>query len=217
MSQNRSRSRLSRHHKRRTNKRNLLFFSTLGVFFIIILFSLIVFGNRDKPDEQVTSENDPEEIHLHDKQDENDENKTGVDENNSTNEDDMNEEQSQDENLMEIDDIDVQQVDSSDDNVIVAYKGNWPPIGTAQEGPHTTNYSEGSDDRIEIKRAVSIVTGIEDDDMIEHWVGNNGDQKVTATVESKKSNEVFKVYLSWIDQEGWQVTRVEKMKENQKQ
>src|SRR5699024_2022834 len=114
-------------------------------------------------------------------------------------------------------DVDVQEVDSSDNNVIVAYTGKWSPIGTVQEGSHTTNYSDGSDDRIEIKRAVSTVTGIKEDEMIENWVGNDGEQKVVSTVSNKNTDEVYNVYLSWINNEGWQVTKVERIKEYERQ
>jgi len=195
-------SRVDRHQKRRNNKRKLLFFTMLAAVFFIILLSLIAFGNNDQSQEeqQMGKDEETEEITL--------------DEKNENDKSQANDDHEESDDVYEIDDdVDVQQVDSADENVIVAYTGNWPPIGTVQEEPHTTNYSDGSEDRIEIKRAVSQVTGIEENDMIEHWVGNDGEQKVVATVSSKSTEEVYQVYLSWIDNEGWQVKKVERIKE----
>lgn len=179
----------------------------LGVVFIIVLLSLIAFGNKDQTTEEKTPENEgTEEISLTDENDEDE-----------TNDKQSESETDPEEVPSELDDVDVQQVDSTDDNVIVAYTGNWAPVGTVQEEPHTTNYNDGSDDRNEIKRAVSVVTGIEEADMTEHWVGNDGDQKVVATISSKSTEEVYQVYLSWINEQGWQVTKVERIKEYKKQ
>ena len=110
--------------------------------------------------------------------------------------------------------VETEQVEPSDDNVIEAYTGNWQPIGTVQEGPHTTVYDDGSQDRIEIKQAVISVTGLADD-MIEWRIGNGGDQKVIATVSNPGKTDNYRVYLSWVDNQGWQVTSVEKLKEIQ--
>ena len=36
--------------------------------------------------------------------------------------------------------VETEQVEPSNDNVLKAYTADWKPIGTEQEGPHTTNY-----------------------------------------------------------------------------
>src|SRR5699024_7769934 len=74
--------------------------------------------------------------------------------------------------------IEITEIHSSDPNVIEAYTGDWQAIGTDQEGPHTTVYTDGSQDRIEIKQAVLSITELNEGDLVEHWVGNGGDQKV---------------------------------------
>ncbi|GIO21840.1 YrrS family protein [Oceanobacillus sp. J11TS1] len=104
--------------------------------------------------------------------------------------------------------------DPTDSNVKEAYTGDWDPVGTEQEGAHTTNFNDGSHDRIEIKRAVSKVTGLDEGSMIEHWVGNNGPDKVVATVSDSSNSEVYRVFLDWVDGEGWQPTQVEELIEN---
>ena len=83
------------------------------------------------------------------------------------------------------------------------------PIGTTQTGDHFTNYDDGSQDRIEIKEAVSKATGVPGDDMVENWVGNDGDQRVTSTITQSSTGKKFKVSLQWIDNKGWKVNQVE--------
>lgn len=109
------------------------------------------------------------------------------------------------------DDFNIREVTSEDPNVIRTFVGEWPPIGTEQGEPHVINYDEGSADRIEIKRAASVVTSVPEDDMIEHWIGNNGEQQVTATISQISTGDIYKVYLRWVAGEGWQVTRYEEL------
>lgn len=176
----------------------------LAIVFVIVLFSLIAFGNNDKPKQNVADDDtdDTEEIDL-----------TDGDKEEATDTDEANDDVEAENEYDLESDVDVQQVESADDNVIVAYTGNWLPIGTTQEGPHTTNYSDGSDDRIEIKKAVAAVTGITEDDMIEWRVENGGEQKVVSIISDKAKSEYYRSYLSWIDNEGWQVIKVERIKD----
>lgn len=199
MSESQSLSRSRRHNKRRKNRQKLIFFSILGVFFFVILFSLIVFGNREQP-EETNNEEDKEvtSIETEEKSDE-DSSQSEIEESGGLDE------------IIDIGDIEVEQVPPTRDDVIEAFKADWPPSGTIQEGPHTTDYSNGSQDRIEIKRAVSYVTGIPEDDMIEWHVGNGGEQKVIATVSNRAKTEYYRVYLDWIDGEGWKPTLNERI------
>lgn len=92
--------------------------------------------------------------------------------------------------------------------------GEWDPVGTDQSGEHTTNYSAGSQDRIEIKRASSVASGISEGDMIEWWVGNAGDQQVEAVISNSAQTETFRVLLQWVDNQGWQPVQVEPLADN---
>lgn len=86
-----------------------------------------------------------------------------------------------------------------------AEAGSWEPVGTSQTGPHVTDYSNGSQDRIEIKQAVAMATGLNEADIIEEWVGNDGTEDgVEATVRSASTGESFIVHLKWRDGQGWQ-------------
>lgn len=106
----------------------------------------------------------------------------------------------------------IREVPSTDPNVIKAYAADWEPIGTTQTGVHVTNYNDGSADRIEIKRATAKVTGVSEDDMVEYWIGNDGEQRVTATIMQLSSGKYFKTYLTWNDGKGWQVTRYDEIR-----
>lgn len=107
------------------------------------------------------------------------------------------------------------EVASDDPNVIKAYSGQWEPVETNQGGPHVTNYDDGSADRIEIRRATSQVTGVSEDDMIEYWVGSDGgaEDQVTSTILETSTQRYYKVYLTWNDGQGWQVTRYEEIQD----
>ena len=110
-------------------------------------------------------------------------------------------------------DAETEEVPSTDENVTKAYTGDWEPIGTTQTGEHVTDFSDGSADRNEIKQAVAAATGISADNMIEWWIGNAGDQQVTATVSDTQKETIARVQLNWVDGEGWQVTLVEELNE----
>lgn len=194
-------SRTEKQMKRRKNERLIYSLIGVAVLFLIILL-IFIFSGNNKGDDQKTNSSNEEEIAQAEADDEADD---SVDEFESMTE------IAQSDKLP--DDTVIQQIDSDDNNVIEAFVGNWPVIETSQEEPHTVNYDDNSQDRIEIKEAILLVTNISEDDLIEHWVGNGGDQKVIATVENRSNNNYYRIYLSWIENEGWQVTLVERIKE----
>lgn len=202
MTRYRSISRAERLKKRRNTKRNVIFFSCLGFFFLVTLFFLIATGNKEKNEETGKKET----VEIGEQED-------TVEENDEQARDATSDDIEDDEEYNVYEDVEVEEINSTDENVIVAYRGDWQPIGTTQTGEHITNYNDGSQDRTEIKRAVSYVTNIEEDDMIEHWIGNDGHQKVQATVSSKTTGQFYRVYLTWVDEQGWKPTKVERLKE----
>ena len=115
------------------------------------------------------------------------------------------------------DEVKTEKAESSDDNVASAITGNWKPVETKQEGEHTTDYNNGSQDRIEIKQASANATDLSVGDMIEWRVENNGDQKVVATISDTQQTKTYRVFLSWISNKGWQPTKVEQLKVNDQQ
>ncbi|SET62372.1 Protein of unknown function [Oceanobacillus limi] len=222
-------TRVNKFEKRRKNTKAISAMFLLGSVFIVLLIGIWVFGGNDDAEEG-TSPDTSEETNPNaddmdsDQQDDSDEQEdvtaetedgeTSSDESESTTE--TEEETNQDTNINQAE-IETQPADGTDDqNVIEAYTGNWPPIGTEQEGPHTTQYDEGTQDRIEMEEAIRVATGLSEDDMITWWLENGGEQKVIGTVTNNQQTETYRVYISWIENEGWQPTLVEVLAENDK-
>lgn len=204
MDDNRQLSRSYRQAKRRRNQRIMYSFILLAILFFVILLILIFTGSSD--DKQNDSNNgETEEVIADASNDDFDE------ANNNDNE--IEEEVNQNNENEQEQEIVIQYIDSDDDNVIEAYVGNWPPMGTVQEEPHITDFTKDSIDWIEMREAVLFATNISEDDLVELWFGNGGEQKVIATVKNRSTDEIYRVYLSWVEESGWQPTRVEKLKE----
>lgn len=204
-------SRINKFEKRRKTTKSITILLLLGSVLIIVLLFMWIFGGNDK------ESNDPEGASSEIQRDENDsgdkkgEEDTGEldDEDELDKEEDKSKDEDEDKDE---DEVKTEQVEPSDDNVTEAYTGDWKAIGTEQSGPHTTNYDEGSQDRIEMEKAIQSATGLSD--MTPLWIGNGGDQKVVATVSSPDQLDIYRVYLSWIDGEGWKPTKVEELKES---
>ncbi|HLQ83455.1 MAG TPA: YrrS family protein [Pseudogracilibacillus sp.] len=229
MVDNYSNTRTSRHQKKHNKGRNLIIFGALALLFIAIVFSLIVLNKSAEPTENeletteqsdVNDDNSDNQNQLVNKDDESDEEEALEKE---QTEEEEKEEQAKKEaaekekkEKEEQEKVKETQGSSNDSNVVKSYSGDWSPVGTTQKGTHKTNYSNGSKDRKEIKKAVSQVTGVSESDMIEWRVENGGNKKVEATITNGKQTETYRVYLTWIDNKGWKVTKYEELKRNDK-
>ncbi|BAC13957.1 hypothetical conserved protein [Oceanobacillus iheyensis HTE831] len=227
MSRDMNQTRSDKFEKRRKSTKAITIGIIAASILVIILLGIWVFGgsggkeqnanenensSSDEDSDFLITEPDEEEEENNNSTDneENGQDEQNNDNNEQENENEQNEDNEQNNN------VETESVEPSDENVSDAYTGNWDPIGTEQEGPHTTTYDDGSQDRIEIKEATSMVTGIDADNMVEWLVENGGDQKVIATVSDKDETQTFRVYLQWVDGEGWQPTKVEELIENDK-
>ena len=113
--------------------------------------------------------------------------------------------------------VETNETEPTDENVTEAYTGDWDPIATEQQGEHTTDFNNGSQDRAEIKKAAAVATGLSESDMIEWWVENGGAEQEVATVSDSSQTKTYRVYLNCVDDQGWQPTKVEELKQNDKQ
>lgn len=93
---------------------------------------------------------------------------------------------------------------------------NWKPIGTTQAGEHTSVFDKESVDWNEMLQAITYATGVPESDMTVWFLGNNGHNKAVGTISSKGTKEKYKVYIDWVDGQGWKPTKVEELNEIEK-
>jgi len=88
----------------------------------------------------------------------------------------------------------------------------WQPIGTTQSEPHVTQFKKDSVDWKEMLDAVSYATGLSQSDMIVWFIGNNGPNKAVATISTKDKAQYYKVYIEWVENQGWKPTKVQQLR-----
>lgn len=102
---------------------------------------------------------------------------------------------------------------SSDSGKKVVVNPDWKPIGTKQSGEHVSKYDGQSDDWYEKKKAISYATGMSEDQLYFDRIQNGGSpQKSEGIVRSKDNSKKYKVYLEWVDGQGWKPVRMDVLK-----
>ncbi|MGN8645588.1 YrrS family protein [Gracilibacillus sp. HCP3S3_G5_1] len=211
-------TRKNRYEKKRTNTKAITWLSIFGGVLVVIIIALFVFGGDDQETPEATDEEEQNNI---------DEFALGEQpQNPSLQEEDAEQEElevreietEEDEDQESNESVQVNEVESDDENVRSAYEGNWQPIGTEQEEPHTTTFEKDSVDWQEMMQAVEVATEIPTDEQITWWVGRAGEQSVEVTV-SHQSNQddTYRVTLNWVEEQGWQPVLVEELIENEHQ
>lgn len=221
-------SRARKYKKRRSVTRSITIFSLLAILLALALILTFIIGKKDQ---QVKNDiKEPAETELVDDDSINEQQEGSKDLDNDSeatdspdatdgnNNDDIESETvNGDENSTSSDqrtDLDNhsvigETVSSDDPNVIAAYEGDWQPIGTSQSEPHELVFDKDSTDWKEMVSAIESVVTI--DNMIIHWLGNNGPQKAVGTVSAPNHADIHRVYLSWVPQQGWRPTRIEQL------
>ena len=94
----------------------------------------------------------------------------------------------------------------------------WKPVGTSQTGEHTPVYEKESVDWQEMLNAISYATGLDPGNMTVYWLGRDKSAANSSigTVYSKDQQEKYRVYITWVDGDGWMPTKVEELKELEK-
>jgi cytoskeletal protein RodZ len=85
----------------------------------------------------------------------------------------------------------------------------WEPVGTVQTGEHSNVYDGVDWD--EMVKAISYATGLPEENMTIKFLGNNGPNKSVGTVFSKDKTQIYRVYIEWVDNQGWKPTKVEEL------
>lgn len=87
---------------------------------------------------------------------------------------------------------------------------DWKPVGTNQTGEHESKYDGSSDDWNEKKKAIAYATGIAEGDLIYWRIQNGGGpQKAEGIVSTVDKSKKYKVYIQWVDGQGWKPVKVE--------
>ncbi|MBC2267449.1 DUF1510 family protein [Listeria sp. FSL L7-0083] len=108
---------------------------------------------------------------------------------------------------------------SDDPNVAKVITKDWKPIGTEQTGNHVNSYSSTSVDWQEKRKAFSAATDIPISNTSLWFVEQGSDPATQAigTLSTKENpDKAYRVYITWVDGEGWQPTKVEELKTNDK-
>lgn len=119
----------------------------------------------------------------------------------------------------EKDSSDDKTTESDDPNVAKVITKDWKPIGTEQTGDHVNSYSSTSVDWQEKRKAFSAATDIPISNTSLWFVEQGADPATQAigTLSTKENpDKAYRVYITWVDGEGWQPTKVEELKTNDK-
>ncbi|WP_159461995.1 YrrS family protein [Salirhabdus sp. Marseille-P4669] len=213
-------SRVDKYNKKRKNTKLINTFIVLGGFLFLLFLFFVVFGDdeeKNSPEKEAVAENDTSELSEEvDSEDEaaGEEDASTEPETEEEKEDSVTDEDSEAEE--EEDSTNSEAIEESDDpNVIETIVLDWQPIGTVQEEPHVATYDTSSQDWKEMWAAARYATGLSEDDTVEWWATNNGDEhSAKLTISNKAQTETYRVYMEWVTNEGWKPVKVELLKEN---
>lgn len=199
----------------------------LVLLLIIIVSSIIFLGGNDdktvdkKQDNQIENEQDSALSEMEDSDDESvvEDNKD-KETSSSLEEEEGKEEQAEDSNEKST----AQNITpaNKDDEVVTSGGENenvkrtienpsWQPIGTSQVGEHTSVFDPESVDWTEMIQAITYATGVEESNMTIWFIGNNGHNRAVGTISSKDQQEKYRVFIDWVDGQGWKPTKVEEL------
>jgi cytoskeletal protein RodZ len=217
-------SRLGKREKRK--KTNIILNSLIAlVILLIIVVSAKIFfgGNNDEAlqaDEQTASENERKENENktddqasdreQEKEDEEEIEKAREDEEQAAEE---KKEAEEAEKETEENEKVVTEGGSSPDVEKTIENPAWEPVGTSQSGEHTAVYDQNAVDWQEMLQAISYATGVDQSNMTVWFLGNNGPNKSVGTISTKDQSEKYRVYIDWVDGQGWKPVKVEVLNE----
>lgn len=216
-------SRESRFGKREKRKKTNIILNSLIAFVIvlIIVVSAKIFfgGNNDQAvpaDEQTASESKQNESSQED-QDNDIEQDKSKDKEKADKESDKEDKEAEENEAEDESEEDKEQVvtegGSGPDVEKTIENPAWKPVGTSQSGEHTAVYDQNHVDWQEMLSAISYATGIEQGNMTVWFLGNNGPNSSVGTISTKDQSEKYRVYIDWVDGEGWKPSKVEVLNE----
>ncbi|WP_199880589.1 YrrS family protein [Bacillus massiliglaciei] len=219
-----------RDKERKVNKVYNIAISVVSVLIVIVALSIIL-TNKDSGSEKASNEETKQEQTNTDnpksetqkevgKGEDPKEDKSEADEEKAEapDETDNEEKADEDEETTEKSDSLVEIEGSGDSNVKATYSDPaWQPVGTEQTGQHTTSFDKGSTDWNEMSKAIAYGAGINAGTMRIWWLQNGGSPTTAiGTVSDGDNPQTYRVYIEWVDGEGWKPVKVEELRQNDK-
>ncbi|WP_316571920.1 YrrS family protein [Neobacillus sp. YIM B06451] len=95
---------------------------------------------------------------------------------------------------------------------------DWKPVGTSQSGDHQVVIDSSSPDWDEMHTALAYAIGTDKNNMTTWWLERDRSKEGGAigTVTEKGSDQAYRVYIEWVDGEGYKPVKVEELYENDK-
>ncbi|WP_409270750.1 YrrS family protein [Neobacillus sp. SCS-31] len=95
---------------------------------------------------------------------------------------------------------------------------DWKPVGTSQTGDHQVVVDSSSPDWDEMHTALAYAIGTDKNNMTTWWLERDKSKEGGAigTVTAKGSDQAYRVYIEWVDGEGYKPVKVEELYENDK-
>ncbi|MFE8703261.1 DUF1510 family protein [Cytobacillus sp. FJAT-54145] len=215
-------SRYDQRSKKR--KSNIILNSLIGVVVLLIgiVSATIFLGEDEEASTKVKNSAENNETTEQATDDEETEETNSTDEDTSTDEESNSETETVEESDSNTEDTDSSESGHSETEVITEgsedpnvlntiVDPSWQPVGTTQTGEHVNVY--GGVDWDEMVKAISYATDIPVDNMTIHFLGNNGHNKSVGTVYPKGKQNIYRVYIEWVDGQGWKPTKVEELAE----
>lgn len=105
-------------------------------------------------------------------------------------------------------------VESSDDPMVeeVMINPEWEVTPTEQTGEHVSAYQSGHIDYEEKLETFRNAVQLDESEIIFWSVKNNGStESAVAVVSTKDKSENYRIYIEWIENQGWIPVKVEKL------
>lgn len=216
----------SRRQQLQKKKRaNLLINSLLGIVGVLIIITLVnLLSSNDQETASDTESQQTEQQQTAEDEGQQEVESKDLAESDSTEEDQAEETEASDTEASDTEsseDVDKEETEEittqpSDDPKVkeTIVNSAWQPVGTSQTGNHVSSYEKGTTDWNEKLQALQYATGLSPDNMITIFLGNGGSpQKSIGTVTSNDQSEKYRVYLEWVDGEGWKPTKMDVLNE----
>jgi hypothetical protein len=193
-------------------KVNRILNTLIGFVFALILFFgwQLIFSNNKEPEKASHSVDEKKGVTVEKEEKENKES-VQVEFNGNVkndNKEELEEESEQETN----EEVTVIEGEPNSNVIQEIVNSSWQPIGTTQSEPHVTTFDKNSVDWKEMLDAVSYATRLSPSEMIVWFIGNNGPNKAVATISTKDKKQHYKVYIEWVEQQGWKPTKVQQLR-----